>query len=290
MIHHSARLPVSFSPFERLSIITTALLFTSGLLTGCATTTPSSGAYEYEFQSLHRFVRLESIEADSPNNYHPVKVSPQSLQALFSELKASGNVKLFGEIAAFTEDELDEVAGPISNALARARPDQDVTFQSSGSRGVFDKHTARTYTSGRVFVRDGQLNLILGVLHSGPDPDDSDFADILYPTGSRAGRAESGWELSQGNGQLVDGRGDWVRFSMTGKTDSTPMGGKSEMASPMPTATDNKTLDSKELDSAVDRQSQKIGSRLRVLDDLKAKDLITDEEYRAKRKAILDGI
>lgn len=289
-MHQSARLPVSLSAFKRVFIIATSLLFTSGLLTGCATTVPNLKAYDYEYQSLYRFVRLQSIEADAPNNDHPVEVSPQTLLTWFSKLKASGNVKLSGEIEAFTDEELDKVVGPVSAALARARPDQDVTFQSAGSRGIFDEHTARTYTSGRVFVRNGRLNLILGVLHTGPDPDDSDFVELLYPTGSRAGRVESGWALSHGSGQLVDGRDDWVRFAMTSEIDPAATTGQAGTASPMPMAADSKTSEHTELDSAVDMQSQKIESRLRVLDDLKAKGMISGEEYRAQRKAILDGI
>ena len=290
MMHQPVRLPVSFSAFKRLFFIASSLLFISGLLSGCATTAPGSQAYDYEYQNLHRFVRLQAVEADSPGNDHPARVSPQTLTAWFSKLKASGIIKLFGEIEAFTEDELDEIVGPISTALARAGQDQDIVFQSRGYRGMFGEHSEPTYTSGRVFVRNGQLNLILGELHSAPDIDASDVDDIRYPPGSRSARVETGWALSKGSGQLVDGRGDWVRFAMTGETDLVAPAGQAGTTAPSPTAPNNKTPERTEIDATVGSQSQKIESRLRVLDDLKAKGLISDDEYQAKRKAILDGI
>ena len=283
MMHCPTCFPVPLTAFYRLFVIASASLFTSGLLTSCATTTPALEGHAYEYQQLHRYVRLEPIEPGSMNNEHPAKISPQSLQAWFSELKATGNVRLGGEISAFTDDELNEVVGHISAALSRARPDQDIAFQSKGSRGIFGKHTAPSFTSGRVFVRNGQLNLILGVLHTSPDPYGSEFDDALYQAGSRSGRIETGWQLShQGTGQLVDGRGDWVSFAMT-KAEAVKIPQQPTVsASPEP-------VDSAQ-ESMVDQRSQEIGSKLRVLDELKDKKLITEEEYREQRKAILQGI
>lgn len=290
MMHRFAYLPDHYFTFYKRLVIITAALLTSVLFSGCATTGPGAETHAYQYQSLNRFVRLETREANSPDNDHPYDVSPETLHSWLSNLKASGNVKLVGEIEVFTEDELDEVVKHIATALSTARPDQDVVFQSSGSRGMFGKYSARSFTSGRMFAQGGQLNLILGVLHSSPDSDDIEYDHLIYPTGSRSARVESGWDLAQGVGvgQLNGERGDWVSFAITPSANVEPPA--QQINIPAPVSSTGKMPENTDLDAAIDRRSQEIESKLRVLDELKSKNLISEEEYQAKRKVILDGI
>lgn len=289
-MHRLTHFPYLYScSVYRMVFITTTLL-TSILFTGCATTVPGAETHVYQYQSLNRYVRLETREANSPANDHPFDISPDTLQSWLSSLTASGNVKLVGEIEVFAEDELDDVVNHIATALSTARPDQDVVFQSSGSRGLFGKHSARSFTSGRIFVQDGRLNLILGVLHSSPDPDDYVSDDRLYPIGSRSGRVETGWDIAQGADQLNGERGDWVSFTITPSAKVELPASKADTPSSDPAISTDKMPESTDLDSAIDRRSKEIESRLRVLDELKSKNLISEEEYQAKRKVILEGI
>lgn len=286
-VMHATRRPSLASNLEqRLSIPVIFLLLTT-LLAGCAAT--GSAGIDYEYRSQERYVRLEPIESGAAANDHPFQISTQALQSQLSGLQAAGNLTLSGDpIPVFKEAELAEIAGPIASALARARPDQDVTFQSGSPRGLFGRYSLDAFSTGRIFVQNGKLNVIMGVMHTRPDPSLNNFGHENYAAGSRQQRIEKGWNLLPDQGELVQQRGDWIRLAAGSSAPAEVEPAATTQAAPTEAST--QADETSDLEARVESRAQELESRLKVLDDLKSKGLITEQEYQEKRQAILDAI
>lgn len=226
----------------------------------------------YVYRPSLGFVRIERIEPGFPDNAHPFEISIDALRQRLASVKMKDD-------PVFTSDELDEVVPYLAAALRKAAPNEDVTFAVTGRHGLFGKVSPKTVTTGRVFARDQRLNVVFGVIH---DPFDIALrvSDVLQPfiPGTRAKRIETYWALTPGMGRLAaDNRPDWVTFD-TARTEQPPTatsGGASAGPTPSP---------------AVDSRAEEIERRLRVLDRLKESGAITEEEYRARRRAILQEL
>jgi hypothetical protein len=267
-----------------------ALIITSliglGMLSGCASTTPMEQNYFYEYHDGNRFVRLEPGETATEENDHPYRIQAQELQTRLRALRATGTITFGNDTEVFTADEANNLANRLSSALNRAGPDQDITFQSAGSRGVFGKNSPPSFTTGRVFIQDGRLHLILGVLHSLSDTDQLIFGDELFPIGSRNARVESVWDIEPGEDHAIENnRSDWISFALVPPTPASQPAAAAIVTTP---AQSQAAPDS--ADNTVEQRLNDIESRLRVLDELKRKNLITDQEYSDKRSAILEGL
>jgi hypothetical protein len=271
-------------PHQRLLPGLGASIFTVllALLTvGCATLSPEEEA-SFELRDIDRYVRLVTIETGAGANDHPHSINAQQLQARLAALTATGNLIISDdETPLFTDDEVAEIATPIAAALSRARPDQDVIFQSAGARGLFRSYSEPSYTTGRLFVKDGKLNLIVGVAHERPDASVAETLRPKYPVGSRNAARQSGWQLAEEKGERVEGRQDWIAL---------PLGSAPALATPVEAIETAPASEPSPPAQTVDERTREFENRLRVLDDLKARQLITDEEYRQRRQAILEGI
>ena len=110
------------------------------------------------------FVRIEQAEAGAPSNDHPIKFAPQQISAVLAELQlesASGNKQ-----PVFLERELKALSEPLATALAEAGPGHDITFAVTGRTGPrLNFLKPKRLTTGRVFFRDDQLNVIFGIVH-----------------------------------------------------------------------------------------------------------------------------
>ena len=260
--------------FRLLPLLPVISLF----LSGCAGSGSNIPQSDYLFLDKNEFVRLEPIETGAANNQHPYSMSAEKLTAELTSLKARGNLALRGEADVFTEDQAASLGRDLSAALAKARPDQDVTFQSGGRHGMFGSYSRPAFTTGRMFVHAGRINLILGVIQEFPDIDNNSLYDNLYPVGTRTQRVESGWELQPGAGRLEQQRGDWLSFVL----DSDSASSTEDLTSG--------SAEQSQADKAREAKSDGTAQRLQVLEDLKLKGLITELEYRAKRQQILDDL
>ena len=106
------------------------------------------------------YVRIETRERNAPLNQHPVAIEPTALRALLTrvQLPDSGNEPLFDAA------ELDEIVAPLTLALARVLPEQDVSFAVSGQHGMLGALIPRSATTVRVFFAEGRMNLIFGLV------------------------------------------------------------------------------------------------------------------------------
>ncbi len=217
------------------------------------------------------FVRLEPIEPGAPDNAHPFIVSVGGLQQMLAKLKVKGTVSGDPQ-PVFTSAELVEYSSHLVAALAKAGPKEDVTFATAGSRGIFGAYSPKSFTTGRIFVRDAQLNIIFGTVHERNDSGQMGVGAARSITpGTRKQKLESGWSMMPDGARVADQRPDWVLIDTT----AIPVA-----ASPLPSVAPVST------ESSI----QEIEDKLRLLEQLKTKGLITEEEYGERRRSILQRI
>jgi hypothetical protein len=229
----------------------------------------------YEYRPEFGYVRIERIEAGAPDNSHPFSISADELRRSLASLQVEGGVSISVK-PLFNEEELKEIAPHLVAALAKAGPREDVTFAVTGKHGFLGRYSSKSVTTGRVFARDGQLNVIFGLVHElyeGRELGDS--LTPSFPPGSRAPRPDRIWKIVPTSGRLADGRVDWVMLGMAKPPAPVEKAGAAPAAPAPP---------------AVDSRYQEIEDKLGVLNRLKEKGLITEEEYKERRRAILQGL
>jgi len=148
-------------------------------------------------------VELVAREAGAPDNQHPVKVEASALVAWLQPVQVvrSGAGKpLFGN------EELQTIAPVIAEALAHARPDQDIALVSAARHDDNTFYTTSAVTA-RLFEVDGHLNFIVNDARN-------DFYDKARGSGAAphftvGSRATLGASQIQGAG-AANKRSDWL--------------------------------------------------------------------------------
>ena len=249
---------------------------------GCGALQPPGGTivrYEYKRPDGRAYVRVEKIEPDAPPNDPPAGLRPEQVRMALAGVREKAPI-LAADETVFGADELDELAPRIASALATATPVEDVTFGILGSHGLLGSHSPLTATTGRVFVRGGRLNVIFGLVQSSFDAIDIHGTTEQLVPGQRRTRVEQGWTLAAAAAQRVDGRGDWLAFDIASLVPSK------ERSAPAPAPARPLTA----APTADESRYQDMASRLRILDRLHADGLVSEEEYRERRRAILQSL
>ena len=165
------------------------------------------------YQGSFSWVRIETREDAAALNEHPFEVAPATLRAMLERVQLV--VKGKSE-SLLTAKQLDEITAPLATALGRATAQQDVSFAVSDRFGFLGPLAPRAVTTARVFRRDGQLQVITGLVRQDFE---SQFRGsgllIAFEPGQRAKPVERGTKLAvaQGGGSQV--RDDWIALSTT---------------------------------------------------------------------------
>ncbi len=269
-------LPVPASLLLRLM---TLIVVFMGVV-GCSTIksiTAGTDSKEF-FRSREQYVRL--VKQDGPKgvkippNEHPVLLEPGQLRTALGSLEfVLPNKDKSSPV--FEKPELDVLERYLSNALEKAGPDEDVVFAVVGDYlAVYGLAKEQMYTAARVFYRDGKLNLIFGEIHG------KYWANVdrrIYPLapGSRTVPAKHEWKLLGYPYQEFymgpDGqRTDWLVIDLAAMTARAAMGEKETPTMPPHPKT--------------------VEERLKMLDELRNKKMITEDEYKMKRTSILNEL
>jgi hypothetical protein len=240
------------------------------------------------FKSRDQYVRI--IKQDSvkgvktPQNDHPVSLDEDQIRTALGTLEFMIPNK-DKSAPVFEKPELNVLGGYLSRALAEAGPDEDVVFAVIGDyRAVYGLTKEQMYTAARVFYREGKLNIIFGDIHGAYRA----TADRrLYPLapGARARASAHTWTLlGQPDQEFHTGpdgqRTDWVVLDLASmearaamdEQPVKPAGSGSGQAQAMP------------------KVEKTVEERLKTLNDLKDKKLISEEEYQQKRADILKDL
>lgn len=232
------------------------------------------------------WLKLVPAEPGAPANAHPATLSDEALVAALGPVQASVEGQT---IPLFAKDELKGLARPLREALALAKPVDDVILLSTFKRGGGFMEMPVGLTA-RLFVADGALNLI--VHDARLTFMDRYSADRTLPTfvyGSRA--AASGVALEAP--QATRRRADWLSFPLApaplpaAAPVSAPAPAPAVIpvaAPPKPAATAAPATAPAARDEAFyEAQAQ----RLRALKKLRDENLLSEAEYQEKRDAIL---
>jgi len=264
-----------------------------GLLLASLTTAVCVHATDFKpWSEADDFARLEAVNA---NNQHPYSISPDQLKNLLSRFYKHEDGK--DPAPYFTEDEANRMSKQIAAQLSRAHAGDDVLFGSSWRPGLF-LLTPRELNAGRIFVENGQLNLVIGMCNDAQDVSYFEEHAKVKPLnfGSRIKPvANLNCELVAGNGaERVENRPDWLRVSLT--TAAAPS--YFPQAAPQPTAPVAMPAPAPRVAPAPvavapapvaaapaipEPPVSKAEQRLMMLKRLHDGGLITDEEYKEKR-------
>jgi hypothetical protein len=230
------------------------------------------------FRSRDQYVKVIKQDAVkgvkvTPND-HPVLLESEQLRIALGSLEFI-MPKKDKSSPVFEKPELDILIRYLSNAMEQAGPDEDVAFAVVGDYlAVYGLAKEQMYTSARMFYRDGKLNIIFGDIHGKYWPNVDRRMYPLAP-GSRFIPSKHEWKLlgypyqefySGPDGQ----RTDWLVIDLAAMTARATMGEKE-------TAT-------------VPPHAKTVEERLAILEDLKKKKMITEDEYQMKRASILNEL
>ena len=269
--------------------------WTSGALALVAAITCSADAprdVTVLWSANDQWVKIEPQDdaAASPND-HPAQLASGAI----SDALAALRIRIVDEDTAaetqrsvFTAEELRNLAPRIASGLAKAGPRQDVTFSTIAShpRSAGGLVKDPGVNAGRVFYDDGKINVIFGELQSGYRKRNiygqrtEDFTPRRQ--GSRTKAAEHEWALAARPGVELHStaggvRNDWVEI------DAAALASGAAAVSQAPAAATPEG-------PAATKSGVDLEQRLKTLKELRDKNLISEEAYRAKMQELLSEL
>jgi hypothetical protein len=261
-------------------------------LCGCAHQ-PMIGAVpaNYLWQSGDQFIALVPAEQQPgrvPND-HPASLDRNRLSGVLATLEwqESADAK---PVALFTDFETSILAEQIRNGLGKATPGEELVFALVGNHPAFMGLARRPQvTTGRLFYLQGKIHLILGMVHEELGKNEDRRLKPFIP-GAREKQASLAGQIVVPPEVGEKRRADWliINPAVTATKVQPSIGATSApaidavpVASPEPERRSSK---------APEKGAKRIEERLILLNGLKEKGLVTDDEYRAKRREILDDL
>jgi hypothetical protein len=241
--------------------------------------------------SIHEFTRIELVarEPGAEPNQHPATLQPEGLRQQLAQIQTVGRN---GPQPLFAPDELGELVLPLTQALERAGPGDDVLLLSSARRAG-DIFMAPTAVTARLFVQGGQLQFI--VRDARLEFYDTYRGTHVAPRFGFGSRKAAGGASVQ-SAAAASARPDWLAIPLQGAAPvsaaavpAVPTVPTTAVAPAVPAAIAPAVAASppparKALDAAT---VEDIERRLEVLKRLRDKGLINEDEYQQKRKEIL---
>lgn len=262
-----------------------------------------------------------------PANQHPVELDAGEVRDALRSLELwekGGLLRDEESIPVFTLGQTETLGRYLTQALRMAKPEQDVVYVVRGYGGVMlDTLKEREWTSGRAFVADGKLNLIIGSFKIKKDRAMrnaeaahgvlNDYSDMYFDPGSRAKRsAKMPGRVVSSNGVSFAGgdngnRPDWIVIDVAKAAFAYREGLVPEEEKKRETKARQEaaklTIERRQMREEMARLRQElkqlksggatarsVEDRLSTLDELKSKALINDEEYQRRRAEILGDI
>jgi hypothetical protein len=275
--------------------------------------TPIAYANSVIWEDGDQIVQLAGQDDDSAAaNDHPKSATSGEITAMLKTLRLrfADEEADSDSISVFTQEELDNLGGAIAIGLGRATPSQDVIFHVIGTRrvskGSFTKRNR--VSAGRVFYRDGNLNIIFGQVQTGYrkknvyGQTDQDFNPRNY--GSRTKTTKHDVVLLANNAASLT-RDDWFVIEPAAAATATASpAAKPEPAPPpaSPAAASAAAVVVTEAPASAPAASASgtsaasiepmpdVEERLETLKRLRDRELISEEAYQSKMKEILQEL
>ena len=246
-----------------------------------------------------QWVKIEpQDDAAAPPNDHPAQLASEAISSALAALRiriVDEDTAAEAQRSVFTAEELRNLAPRIASGLAKAGARQDVTFSTIGShpRAAGGLVKDPGVNAGRVFYDDGKINVIFGELQSGYrkrtvyGQRTEDFTPRQQ--GSRTKAAESEWALAARPGVELHSnaggvRTDWVEI------DAAAVASGAAAVSQAPAAGAAATAAGSAEGPAATKSGVDLEQRLKTLKELRDKNLISEEAYRAKMQELLSEL
>ncbi len=260
-------------------------------------------------------------------NEHPVELDEKDFTNALKSLVFLDKSFIQGEVLTqvFSISQIRTLSQEVLKGLKNAKPEQDIIFVLPGSSKKMFILTKKSFIAGRIFYKEGKLNVILGeynlerneAFEKVLDPGDTEVIAYNFNFGNRAKSSNRfkaniigvpGVEQKNVKGNL---RKDWFVIDIK-------LAAKSYLAEKnkkeTPTTNAEKELQRQSAQIAKQRREMRaemarmrkqmeekssssggasaktIEERITTLDQLLKKELITQEEYNSKRKEILGDI
>jgi len=260
-----------------------------------------------EYEGRFSYVRIERREPGAEPNQHPVAVDTVAMRSLLASLQLPGRKTE----PLLTAAELDEIAAPLASALRKATADQDVTFAVSDRHGLLGPLAARAVTTARVFRREGQLQVIAGLVRRDFENQFRATGYVLpFEPGSRAKSVEPDARIAVEAGAGNNRRADWAVLWLDSKPAvPTPVAAPAPPVAPAPAGAGSaaptagapaavvpvmpapRAAPAPEAASGAapdaDAIFRNVSERLKALQRLRDTGAITEQEYQEKRRQIL---
>jgi hypothetical protein len=282
---------------RQLAIASSVLVL--GAAVTCAADTPRDVIVLWSANDQWVKVEPQDDAAASPND-HPAQLANEAISSALAALRiriVDEDKVTEAQRAVFTAEELRNLAPRIAAGLAKAGPRQDVTFSTVGShpRAAGGLVKDPGVNAGRVFYDDGKINVIFGELQSGYRKRSvygqrtEDFTPRQQ--GSRTQAAEHEWALAVRPGVELHSnaggvRNDWVEIHSADVASGAAASPQAPAAATPPAAT---AAGSREGPAAT-KSGVDIEQRLKTLKELRDKNLISEEAYRAKMQELLSEL
>lgn len=248
----------------------------------------TSAAPKQRLWPIHEFTRIELVarEPGSEPNQHPATLQADVLRQQLAQIQAVGRN---GAQPLFAADELAELVLPLTQALGRAGPGDDVLLLSSARRAG-DIFMSPTAVTARLFVQGGQLQFI--VRDARLEFYDTYRGTHVAPRFSFGSRKAAGGASVQ-SAAATNARPDWLAIPLQGAAPVSAAAAPAAPAAPAAIAPAGVAPAPvvaappparKALDAAA---AEDIERRLETLKRLRDKGLINEDEYQQKRKEIL---
>lgn len=276
---------------------------------------------------LNQYIRLDEQDSASVPNQHPVTLDPKAVGDALSIIQVweKNWFKPNEAERVFSTQQAQLLGQYIALGLAKATPGQDIVFAlgrtDKGFLGIRDLN----YTSGRVFYAGGKLNVLIGEYRRSPDKfqeraaSSAGIEEIKYYFSHGKRSKSSDFNLAVVTGEGIDThdaggnrRRDWFVIDVrqaaatlaariaqenqsAGGADSEAMRQEAarlaqerrelrlEMAR---MRRDMELQDAAQGDAAMPT----VEARLKTLEELRGKGLITDAEYQRKREEVLKDL
>jgi len=285
------------------------------------------------------FIRIEKIEKKTKSlNNHPIKISEDVLRKMFKQLSYKYD-RDEPEIPLFSKKGLLLLTEYVPKALMTAKPNEDITFvikgNHSSARWAFKEERL---TSGRLFVANNQLNLIMGTIQADLQPtiderymgNSWETTKVIYDIGHRRKKAEFDGliivfnQKQKGIYRKSNERKDWFVFTNTAykqakETIDYDKTSKEQQRQQYQTLQQQIDSLQKQLDKPSRQEPRRTApppqqiqknlprpviskkpknnndplvteQRLKTIDNLYKKGILSEEEYKRKRNEILKGI
>ncbi len=271
---------------------------------------------------LNRYIKL--VQQDSTRfgpNEHPVEIDAETLKYALSALEIPDDGFFADDDAKkkiFTIQQINRLGEELPRGLQKAAPTQDIIFVLEKNENKFLGMQEKRAVAGRVFYKDGRLNIIIGdydffrskAFEAAYDPSGRAAVPYSFNFGKRARGSKAFANIPQSAPGVVNKlldklRHDWLVIDLERTADAYVA--KSSEAEDSVSARQDETLQleiaklakqrremrlemarlRKEMQEGNNGSAESVEKRLTMLKRLLKQKLITRAEYEAKREKIL---